>query len=150
MERDKEVAVAMQQDQTITVVIEAIQSYNFDHVRERIVRKKLLSEDIVDEAIAEYKRYMTMNARTSDRLTMFSEPIDEVWHQHILFTRDYANFCEKAVGHFVHHDPMTPEQQRKGRKERAERFYEMYVESFHTLPSAIWHGLIETCCSGGC
>jgi len=31
--------------------------------------------------------------------------IDEMWHVFLLFTRDYAAFCEKYLGGFVHHDP---------------------------------------------
>ncbi len=35
------------------------------------------------------------------------EKIDWMWHTFILFTRDYAAFCQKYFGVFVHHVPET-------------------------------------------
>jgi hypothetical protein len=32
--------------------------------------------------------------------------IDEMWHAFVLFTRDYAAFCDKHFGRFIHHAPM--------------------------------------------
>lgn len=32
-------------------------------------------------------------------------PIDEMWHNFILYTRDYADFCNNFFGHFIHHEP---------------------------------------------
>src|SRR5947208_1283923 len=29
--------------------------------------------------------------------------IDEMWHTFLLFTRDYADFCERHFGTFLHH-----------------------------------------------
>lgn len=33
--------------------------------------------------------------------------IDEMWHNFILFTKDYNEFCENSFGFFIHHFP-TP------------------------------------------
>ena len=33
--------------------------------------------------------------------------IDEAWHIFLLFTKEYAKFCEKYFGHFLHHNPFT-------------------------------------------
>ena len=38
-----------------------------------------------------------------------SETIDFTWHEFILFTQDYAHFCESHFGHFIHHRPRHPE-----------------------------------------
>jgi hypothetical protein len=35
------------------------------------------------------------------------EDIDEIWHNFILFTADYARFCDKYVGFFLNHQPLT-------------------------------------------
>jgi len=37
--------------------------------------------------------------------------IDEMWHTFILFTRDYAAFCEGHFGCFLHHVPNEDEEQ---------------------------------------
>jgi hypothetical protein len=33
------------------------------------------------------------------------EKIDEMWHTFLLFTRDYAEFCDRYFGLFLHHVP---------------------------------------------
>ena len=38
---------------------------------------------------------------------MPSKIVDDAWHELILFTREYADFCEKALGKFLHHTPSS-------------------------------------------
>lgn len=33
------------------------------------------------------------------------QEIDEMWHEFILFTQDYSDFCEKYFGEYMHHLP---------------------------------------------
>lgn len=37
--------------------------------------------------------------------------MDDMWHNFILHTRDYAEFCQNYFGEFVHHVPSIVEQQ---------------------------------------
>lgn len=34
-----------------------------------------------------------------------SSMVDIGWHTFILYTRDYAKFCERVAGRFIHHNP---------------------------------------------
>ena len=34
-----------------------------------------------------------------------SGPVDDLWHTFILYTRQYARFCDEHAGHFLHHTP---------------------------------------------
>lgn len=38
-------------------------------------------------------------------VSMPSQAVDVVWHEFILFTLQYQNFCNKALGRFLHHVP---------------------------------------------
>lgn len=38
-------------------------------------------------------------------VSMPSQVVDELWHEFILFTRDYERFCRQAFGRFLHHTP---------------------------------------------
>ncbi|QSX40683.1 glycine-rich domain-containing protein [Shewanella cyperi] len=38
-------------------------------------------------------------------LAMPSQAVDCVWHEFILFTRQYQKFCRRAFGRFLHHTP---------------------------------------------
>ncbi|WP_291960115.1 hypothetical protein [Maribacter sp.] len=33
--------------------------------------------------------------------------LDEMWHNFILFTKEYDSFCNDYFGYFIHHQPMT-------------------------------------------
>lgn len=38
-------------------------------------------------------------------VAMPSQVADDLWHEFILYTRDYQAFCDKAFGRFLHHTP---------------------------------------------
>ncbi|WP_371324315.1 hypothetical protein VX159_01980 [Dechloromonas sp. ZY10] len=38
-------------------------------------------------------------------LAMPSQAVDDAWHEFILFTRQYEQFCRHAFGRFLHHTP---------------------------------------------
>ena len=38
-------------------------------------------------------------------VSMPSQAVDEVWHDFILNTKEYAKFCQGAFGQFMHHTP---------------------------------------------
>ena len=38
-------------------------------------------------------------------VSMPSQIVDNLWHEFILYTRDYEKFCKKAFGQFMHHTP---------------------------------------------
>lgn len=38
-------------------------------------------------------------------VSMPSQVVDDLWHEFILHTRDYDQFCKKAFGSFLHHTP---------------------------------------------
>lgn len=47
----------------------------------------------------------------------FLAPIDEMWHNFILHTKEYARFCDTHFGFLVHHSP-TPPRIKRGQKTR--------------------------------
>ena len=59
-------------------------------------------------ALQEYKRFVLLAYISAKEITP-SQSIDEIWHLHILHTRDYAIFAEKC-GSFLHHNPGLPSQ----------------------------------------
>ncbi len=54
--------------------------------------------------LLELKRYfvMTLLLRT---VPMFSEEADEIWHEMLMFTREYQEFCRKIARDIIHHSP---------------------------------------------
>ncbi len=42
--------------------------------------------------------------------------LDEMWHNFILFTNDYHEYCLKYFGKFIHHQPSTASEQEAWKK----------------------------------
>jgi hypothetical protein len=38
-------------------------------------------------------------------VSMPSQVVDDLWHEYILYTRNYDEFCRRAFGRFLHHTP---------------------------------------------
>jgi hypothetical protein len=48
-------------------------------------------------------------------VAMPSQAADDLWHEFILYTREYRDFCDKAFGTFLHHSPavvLKPDQKK--------------------------------------
>jgi hypothetical protein len=109
--------------------------------------EKLVKDHIADtpeeaEALfAEVKRYLVIAALDSGTSWhMYSLRIDECWHQFILFTRQYVEFCKLYFGRYVPHAPSnSPETGRKpGRRASFREFDARYRELFHSPLPEIW------------
>lgn len=58
-------------------------------------------------------RLMAVKRRAKDEKgtrVSFPEAIDNVWHVALLYTQEYAGFCQQSVGFFVHHRPQGAEE----------------------------------------
>ena len=87
--------------------LRVIEDYDLWFIVERVRDKGTLSAQQADEALAEFKKYMALIALGHTALGMHSSDVDEIWHNFILFTREYAEFCEKICGQMIHHRPNT-------------------------------------------
>jgi len=54
-------------------------------------------------ALREY--FHICNIAGKNRVAMPSQVVDVAWHEFILFTLQYKNFCYKILGRFLHHTP---------------------------------------------
>jgi hypothetical protein len=62
----------------------------------------------VDEIIDGLRTYFQICNRANDNnenLAMPSQAVDAAWHEFILHTKLYSQFCEPAFGRFLHHSP---------------------------------------------
>lgn len=68
-------------------------------------------------------------------LTLFDEllPVDLMWHTFILFTHDYADFCNRFCGTFVHHVPRTKRSETLSLEKQKERIQYTYEFIFDYL-----------------
>jgi hypothetical protein len=102
----------------------AVDAYEFPSSvcqRVRLKHPDLRVEDtaLVETALRQWFRILAR--RPSARLSMPSMLVDDMWHEFLLHTRDYAAFCDAAVGKFLHHEPesaMTADQAAANRSDR--------------------------------
>ncbi|KAA6438067.1 hypothetical protein ACD591_19120 [Rufibacter glacialis] len=103
----------------------------------RLSNENFWPKEFTDQAILEYKKFMYL-AATSDFMVSPSEIIDVVWHQHLIFTQSYQNFCD-IIGKQIQHIPSTHNkedlQKFRQAKERTIKFYE---RDFGKQPKNIW------------
>ena len=52
--------------------------------------------------------------------------LDLAWHEFILFTRLYDNFCRRYLGRFIHHEPGGDRDTNRGQLQQTLKFYNLY------------------------
>ncbi len=107
---------------------------------DKISRKHNCSKGYALKAVNEYKKFLYL-AVISDFHVTPSQPIDKVWHEHILFTQAYGIFCKEIIEYELNHHPeLIP------LDEQTERYHaqylgtiELYIKEFGKLPpTSIW------------
>jgi hypothetical protein len=90
-------------------------------------------EQDATEAIRRYKNFLILIVKYPSHLLAPAPDMDEVWHNHILFTREYMQTCEEVFGDYLHHDPaQSSRQEEKERMESAQRHTaELYQQEFN-------------------
>jgi hypothetical protein len=115
--------------------IDELAAFDFAPVRSRLAQQGVLPEEWVDLAILEFRRYLAVRLLSPEPVMMLSAVVDEVWHQSILFTRLYADLCQRIFGHFLHHDP---EMQRITDPSAEWRVFEERYTVLFGAPGALW------------
>jgi hypothetical protein len=103
------------------------------------------NEDEARTLFREVKRFLYLNRTDRSRLwEMYSHRVDEVWHQFVLFTQQYMDFCDVHYGVYLPHAPNNAPKPERGAfpdvptatfAEFAARYETMYDEP---LPDC-WH-----------
>jgi hypothetical protein len=125
--------------------IAAIMNYQMPQVINRCKKEHNYTDQDMIILEQELKKYLALSAvKTKEDLGtgMFSHDVDNLWHAFILFTPEYAEFCNNYIGHFIHHAPeinehRSPEQQEEARKD-FQAFVKNYEETFGEEVHAIW------------
>ena len=84
-------------------------NYDFSYVQYRLIKIEHWSEVSATKIMRQYKNFLYLQKKYGDQQHIIpSLEIDEVWHAHILYTKDYAEFCQQFFGRFLHHVPQKP------------------------------------------
>jgi hypothetical protein len=106
----------------------------------RLARENGWSAATAERVLEEYRRFAFL-AVTGDTPATPSDAVDQAWHLHLSYTRDYwERFCPDVLGRALHHGPTA------GGTEEHRRYYRQYADTlaryeatFGVLPpSDIW------------
>jgi hypothetical protein len=88
-------------------VWDAVQTLDLHSVTSQLLNRKGWSPDRVAAAVRRYRGFLYLTLARVVRDICPTEEVDEVWHQHILNTKQYAADCERLGGEFIHHFPSS-------------------------------------------
>ena len=70
----------------------------------KIMKKHRLPRAFTFKAIEEYKKFIYLGV-ISDFIVTPSKYIDLIWHEHLLFSKGYRDFCDQVIHYQFDHQP---------------------------------------------
>ena len=106
---------------------------------QRLARENGWPELFAHRVIGEYKRFCFLAVTAGQDMTP-SDEVDQAWHLHLTYSRDYwERFCPQVLGMPLHHGPTA------GNPADRDRYVEQYAQTlkayesvFGPAPRDIW------------
>lgn len=111
-----------------------------------------LSTEDAARACTELSKFLEICARSDQPLSP-SVAVDDVWHEFILHTQDYAEYCENTFNKMIHHHPVrtAPVDEIA---ESYQRTISLLLLHFGEIDNRLWpvetNGSGAVCHGGGC
>ncbi len=121
--------------------LQAVMAYQNNDVVNRIRQELKVSEEEANQLFTDLKRFLWLAAVTPPN-TVPTPRIDEAWHCFVLYTKDYADFCDTYFGGFLHHAPQRVDEKRLEHPDLFATINAMHQE-FGGIPSVNWHYVRE-------
>ncbi len=86
--------------------------WNFSNVKTFLHERECVSLKDLDHLQREYMCYMKLVAENRNIKLPVSPQVDQFWHAHILFSRDYTDFSNRMIGEYIHHYPALSQEDR--------------------------------------
>ena len=97
---------------------------------QRLARENGWTAAKAARVVEEYKRFCFLAATAGHEVTP-SDAVDQAWHLHLTYSRDYwERFCPEVLGKPLHHGPATGATDDRG------RFFEQYAETLKSYERA--------------
>jgi len=128
--------VSSQQDKKVKKMIADL---DLTSVLQRLIKIDKWNKEEAIVAIKQYRNFLYLKYKFPQQILPPSYEIDEVWHAHILHTKDYCHVCHLLYGKFLHHYPQSVEQSHE--KVKMQQLFditqELYYQEFGTYIYAV-------------
>ncbi|MBD9450273.1 hypothetical protein IB244_01585 [Rhizobium sp. RHZ02] len=107
----------------------------------RYCKEEGLSMEIAQDHRREMLRFLALcgTATLHGKRYGMTGAVDELWHTFVIFTREYAAFCDAVAGRFLHHVPEVEGQMSENTFEHYLAFLVDYEAVFNEpAPAAYW------------
>jgi hypothetical protein len=75
-------------------------------VKQKAAGRHRWRDEQANAAEADYRRFLYLMATNPTQpIVPWTQDLDNLWHEHILDTKRYAEDCQRIFGRFIHHDP---------------------------------------------
>lgn len=116
-------------------------------IKQYAVQKGLYTAEEIDAVEIEYKKYLALCIGYPQAALPTPLRLDDLWHQHILFTKDYHAMCQKVCGTYLHHQPFVGDAKADPRARSEMRA--IYQREFGEPPANAWGNCFVNPCSVG-
>ncbi|WP_298190781.1 hypothetical protein [Novosphingobium sp.] len=97
---------------------------------QRLARENGWTAKHAARVFEEYRRFLYLAGTATHPVTP-SDAVDQAWHLHLTYTRDYwERLCPEVLGRALHHGPT------KGGRAEGERFFEQYAQTLRSYEAA--------------
>lgn len=106
----------------------------------RLARENGWAPVYAERVLDEYRRFVYLAVRAGHPVTP-SEPVDQAWHMHLVYTRSYwDDLCARVLKRPLHHEPTS------GGAAASRHYRQQYAETLasyarvfgHAAPADIW------------
>lgn len=118
--------------------------YTDENVIYRFSNLYKMDMDEINDIFMEMKVFLAISSISKDNEVYINNDllvIDEMWHNFILFTKAYEEFCKKFFGVFIHHLPISKNEREsflKLREEKPEEASKIFLEKEENLITAVY------------
>lgn len=78
-----------------------------------------------------YKNFLFLFKKHPQEPLVPTREIDEFWHNHILYTKNYLHDCMMIYGYYLHHEPATPNDHPESLVSLYQKTKEYYFQEFN-------------------
>lgn len=124
----------------------------FDRLVRRVMTDESADRDHAERVVDQSLAFLGACAVSTERLVP-SVQVDPGWHAFVLHTQDYAAFCDRLAGRFLHHEPTDPNAERTedtGDEDAIARTISAITAAGYRVDRELWAGAGAKCGETGC